>query len=126
MLGAFVALFAIATLGLPWYVAIVLAFVATGLFGILLDLDRSGHSRARREPARGADPGSRRRAGDRGHVLRLVGSRRPGGSAPRVRLRLARLEDGPLARAPRVHGHGRGRHGQPPGRGDWRVRARVR
>src|SRR5438046_8637741 len=37
MLGAFVALFAIATLGLPWYVAIVLAFVATGLFGILLD-----------------------------------------------------------------------------------------
>jgi branched-chain amino acid transport system permease protein len=37
MLGAFVALFAIATLGLPWYAAIVVAFLATGLFGIVLD-----------------------------------------------------------------------------------------
>src|SRR5712692_5931403 len=37
MLGAFAALFAIGTLGLPWYAAIVIAFVATGLFGIVLD-----------------------------------------------------------------------------------------
>jgi branched-chain amino acid transport system permease protein len=37
MLGAFVALFTIATLGLPWYVAIVVAAVVTGLFGIVLD-----------------------------------------------------------------------------------------
>src|SRR5438874_10586971 len=37
MLGAFVALFAIATLGLPWWLAIPTAFVATGLFGIVLD-----------------------------------------------------------------------------------------
>src|SRR5213594_1912945 len=37
MLGAFTALFVIATLGLPWYLAIVIAFVATGIFGILLD-----------------------------------------------------------------------------------------
>ena len=37
MLGAFVALFAIATLGLPWWLAIPIAFVATGLFGIVLD-----------------------------------------------------------------------------------------
>lgn len=37
MLGAFTALFAIGTLGLPWYVAIAIAVVATGAFGILLD-----------------------------------------------------------------------------------------
>src|SRR2546425_3482977 len=37
MLGAFTALFVITTLGLPWYAAIVIAFVATGLFGIVLD-----------------------------------------------------------------------------------------
>src|SRR5256886_11008725 len=37
MLGAFTALFVIATLGLPWYAAIVVAVLATGLFGILLD-----------------------------------------------------------------------------------------
>jgi branched-chain amino acid transport system permease protein len=37
MLGGFVALFVIATLGLPWYFAIVIAFLATGLFGIVLD-----------------------------------------------------------------------------------------
>ena len=37
MLGAFTALFVIATLGLPWYLAIVIAFLATGIFGILLD-----------------------------------------------------------------------------------------
>jgi len=37
MLGAFAALFAIATLGLPWWLAVPIAFVATGLFGILLD-----------------------------------------------------------------------------------------
>src|SRR5437899_3240821 len=37
MLGAFAALFTIATLGLPWWLAVPIAFVATGLFGILLD-----------------------------------------------------------------------------------------
>src|SRR2546426_579751 len=37
MLGAFTALFVITTLGLPWYAAIVIAFAATGLFGIVLD-----------------------------------------------------------------------------------------
>ena len=37
MLGAFTALFAIGTLGLPWYLAIAIAVVATGAFGILLD-----------------------------------------------------------------------------------------
>src|SRR6266576_6674245 len=37
MLGAFTALFVIATLGLPWYLAIVIVFLATGIFGILLD-----------------------------------------------------------------------------------------
>ena len=37
MLGAFAALFAIGTLGLPWYAAIVIAFLATGIFGIILD-----------------------------------------------------------------------------------------
>jgi len=37
MLGAFAALFAIGTLGLPWYVAVPFAVVASGLFGIALD-----------------------------------------------------------------------------------------
>src|SRR5438094_9870658 len=37
MLGAFAALFAIATLGVPWWLAVPIAFVVTGLFGILLD-----------------------------------------------------------------------------------------
>src|SRR2546423_12329728 len=37
MLGAFTALFVIATLGLPWYAAILIALLATGRFGILLD-----------------------------------------------------------------------------------------
>src|SRR5206468_1841896 len=37
MLGAFTALFVIATLGMPWYAAIVIAFLATGIFGIVLD-----------------------------------------------------------------------------------------
>ncbi len=37
MLGAFVALFSIATLGLPWFLALPIAFLFTGLFGILLD-----------------------------------------------------------------------------------------
>src|SRR3989442_2482515 len=37
MLGAFTALFVIATLGMPWYAAIVIAFLATGVFGIVLD-----------------------------------------------------------------------------------------
>ena len=37
MLGAFVALFCMSTLGLPAAAAVVIAFVATGLFGIVLD-----------------------------------------------------------------------------------------
>ncbi len=37
MLGAFVALFSIATLGLPWFLALGIAFLFTGFFGILLD-----------------------------------------------------------------------------------------
>src|SRR5205807_2474102 len=37
MLGAFAALFAIGTRGLPWYVAVPFAVVASGLFGIALD-----------------------------------------------------------------------------------------
>ncbi len=37
MLGAFTALFAIGTLGLPWFLAVVLAIVVTGVFGIVLD-----------------------------------------------------------------------------------------
>lgn len=38
MLGAFVTLFAIGTLGLPWSVAVPIAVLATGIFGIVLDL----------------------------------------------------------------------------------------
>ena len=37
MLGAFVGLFVIATLGLPWWAALPIAFLVTGLFGVLLD-----------------------------------------------------------------------------------------
>jgi branched-chain amino acid transport system permease protein len=37
MLGAFVAYFCITTLGLPWFAAVPIAFVASGAFGILLD-----------------------------------------------------------------------------------------
>src|SRR3989454_853986 len=36
ILGAFAALFTIATLGLPWWLAVPIAFVAPGFFGILL------------------------------------------------------------------------------------------
>src|SRR5256886_2584504 len=36
MVGAFTAFFVIASLGLPWYGAIVIAFLATGSFGLLL------------------------------------------------------------------------------------------
>src|SRR5260370_5438101 len=37
MLGAFVALFTIATLGLPWWAALPIAFLVTGVVGVLLD-----------------------------------------------------------------------------------------
>src|SRR5919109_2219950 len=37
MLGAFAALFAIGTLGLPWYVAVLFALLVTGAFGVVLD-----------------------------------------------------------------------------------------
>ena len=37
MLGAFVAYFAMTTLGLPWFLAAPIAFLATGLFGVVLD-----------------------------------------------------------------------------------------
>ncbi len=37
MLGAFVGLFLIASLGLGWWLAVPIVFVVTGLFGILLD-----------------------------------------------------------------------------------------
>lgn len=50
MLGAFAALFSIATLGLPWYLAIVVACLATGLFGILLDRVAFAPLRARNAP----------------------------------------------------------------------------
>src|SRR3989442_11124722 len=50
MLGAFAALFAIATLGLPWYAAIVVAAVVTGLFGIVLDRVAFAPLRARNAP----------------------------------------------------------------------------
>ena len=51
MLGAFVALFAIATLGLPWWAAVPVAFLVTGLVGI--GLDRVAFAPLRR---RGAPP----------------------------------------------------------------------
>jgi branched-chain amino acid transport system permease protein len=50
MLGAFAALFTIATLGLPWYAAIVVALIATGSFGILLDRVAFAPLRARGAP----------------------------------------------------------------------------
>jgi len=50
MLGAFAALFAIATLGLPWYAAILVACLFTGLFGILLDRVAFAPLRARNAP----------------------------------------------------------------------------
>ena len=50
MLGAFAALFAIATLGLPWYLAVVVAVLATGAFGILLDRVAFAPLRARNAP----------------------------------------------------------------------------
>jgi branched-chain amino acid transport system permease protein len=51
MLGAFVALFVIATVGLPWFVALPIAVVVTGLFGILLDRVAFAPLRRRRAPA---------------------------------------------------------------------------
>ena len=50
MLGAFAGLFTIATLGLPWYVAIVVAIIATGCFGIVLDRVAFAPLRARGAP----------------------------------------------------------------------------
>ena len=50
MLGAFAALFAIATVGLPWYAALVFACVVTGLFGMLLDRIAFAPLRARNAP----------------------------------------------------------------------------
>src|SRR5947209_11999352 len=50
MLGAFAALFAIATLGLPWYAAILVACLFTGLFGIALDRVAFAPLRARNAP----------------------------------------------------------------------------
>lgn len=37
MLGAFAGYFAMATLGLPWYVSAVIAFLVCGVFGVVLD-----------------------------------------------------------------------------------------
>jgi branched-chain amino acid transport system permease protein len=51
MLGAFVALFVIATVGLPWFVALPIAVVVTGLFGILLDRVAFAPLRRRGAPA---------------------------------------------------------------------------
>lgn len=50
MLGAFAALFTIATLGLPWYAAILVAIIVTGCFGILLDRVAFAPLRARGAP----------------------------------------------------------------------------
>src|SRR3989442_6255100 len=50
MLGAFAALFAIATLGLPWYAALVVAVLITGAFGVLLDRVAFAPLRARGAP----------------------------------------------------------------------------
>lgn len=50
MLGAFAGLFTIATLGLPWYAAIVVAIVVTGCFGMLLDRVAFAPLRARGAP----------------------------------------------------------------------------
>jgi branched-chain amino acid transport system permease protein len=51
MLGAFVAYFAMTTLGLPWSVAAPIAFLATGLFGVLLDRVAFAPLRRRSAPA---------------------------------------------------------------------------
>src|SRR5881628_1796884 len=51
MLGAFVALFVIATLGLPWFVALPIAVLVTGLFGIALDRIAFAPLRRRGAPA---------------------------------------------------------------------------
>ena len=50
MLGAFVALFCITTLGLPWFAAVPIAFVVTGGFGVLLDRVAFAPLRARAAP----------------------------------------------------------------------------
>ena len=50
MLGAFVALFCITTLGLPWFAAVPIAFVVTGAFGVLLDRVAFAPLRARGAP----------------------------------------------------------------------------
>ena len=51
MLGAFIALFVIGTLGLPWFVALPIAVLVTGLFGIALDRVAFAPLRRRRAPA---------------------------------------------------------------------------
>ena len=50
MLGAFTALFCVETLGLPLAVAVVVAFVVTGAFGVLLDRVAFAPLRARNAP----------------------------------------------------------------------------
>src|SRR2546428_579495 len=62
MLGAFAALFTIATLGLPWWLAVPIAFVATGLFGILLDRIAFAPLRRRGAPPLSRPPSSSRLA----------------------------------------------------------------
>src|SRR5437867_1804147 len=51
MLGAFIALFVIGTLGLPWFVALPIAVLVTGLFGIALDRVAFAPLRRRGAPA---------------------------------------------------------------------------
>jgi branched-chain amino acid transport system permease protein len=51
MLGAFIALFVIGTLGLPWFVALPIAVIVTGLFGIALDRVAFAPLRRRGAPA---------------------------------------------------------------------------
>src|SRR5439155_14181540 len=51
MLGAFIALFVIGTLGLPWFVALPIAVFVTGLFGIALDRVAFAPLRRRGAPA---------------------------------------------------------------------------
>lgn len=50
MLGAFTALFCVETLGLPLAVAVIVAFVVTGLLGVLLDRVAFAPLRARNAP----------------------------------------------------------------------------
>src|SRR5207245_1158762 len=90
------------------------------------DAPRARDPGARGKPACRADPRDRRRARDRGDVLHLVRPGRPRRRAPRLRVQLARLEDGPPARAARLHRDGRRRDGQPSGRGHRRVHPRAR